>query len=137
MVYKAKKDYSMYLMAAAIIVLLFCSYLVAQRKWRFKEVSSLPFYNTNLETVEDGVYHNRTETSFLHLELEVTVENHKIVKIDVLDNDGIDGEKARPILDKMIAENKVVVSGIKGADLGSVQYISCVDCALHGGAKKE
>ena len=33
---------------------------------------------------------------------------------------------------KMIDENKVVVPAIKGAELGSLVYISCVSCALAG-----
>lgn len=127
---KTHIDYSKYLMFAAVIFIMLCGFLIARKKNQAREVSKLPFYNVELETVEDGTYYGKTYTSFLHLALEVTVKDHKLVKIDVLENDGIDGEKARPIIDKMIAENKVVVTAIKGAELGSIQYISCVDSAL-------
>ena len=60
----------------------------------------------------------------------VTVENHQLKNIEVLENDGLDGETAKPILQKMIDENKVVVPAIKGAELGSLVYISCVSTAL-------
>ena len=61
------------------------------------------------------------------------VENHKIVEIKVIEADGIDAVPAKPILDKMIAENKIAVQAVKGAELGSLVYISCVDKALYNG----
>jgi len=133
---KNKPEYSKALMIVTVAFLMICGYIVARRKAQIREVSNLPFYDVQLEAVADGVYHGKTETSFLHLELDVYVEEHKLVKIEVIDNDGIDGEKARPILDRMIAENKVVVPAIKGAERGSIQYISCVDCALYSGVQK-
>ena len=33
----------------------------------------------------------------------------------------------------MIAENKIAVQAVKGAELGSLVYISCVDKALYNG----
>ena len=45
--------------------------------------------------------------------------------------DGIDGEKARPIIQKMIEQNSIVVPAVKGAELGSLVYISCVSTALN------
>lgn len=130
---KVKVDYSKILMVIAIIFIMYCGYLVSRKKAQIMEASNLPFHNVQLENVEDGVYHGKNSTSFLHLELDVTVENHRIVKIDVIENDGLDGELARPILDKMISENKTVVPSIKGAERGSIQYISCVDSALYNG----
>lgn len=130
---KIKANYSMVLMIVAIVFIMFCSYIVSRKKGQLMEASRLPFHNVQLEDVKDGTYRGKTDTSFLHLELDVTVENHKLIRIDVLENDGIDGEIAKPILDKMILENKVVVPAIKGAERGSIQYISCVDSALYNG----
>ena len=80
--------------------------------------------------VEDGEYEGQTYTSFLHLKLKVTVENHQLKNIEVLENDGLDGETAKPIIEEMIKQNKIVVPAIKGAELGSLVYISCVSTAL-------
>ena len=75
--------------------------------------------------------YGKTYTTFLHVQLNVKVENHKIQDIEVLECEGIDGETAKPILQTMIQENKVVVPAIKHAELGSLVYISCVSCALN------
>ena len=72
-------------------------------------------------------------SSFLHIELQVQVENHKIIEIKVIEADGIDAVPAQPVLNRMIAENKIAVQAVKGAELGSLVYISCVDKALYDG----
>ena len=125
-----KPDYSKFLMIAAIIFIVFCGYLIARKKIQLREAASLPFYKVELEQVADGTYSGKTYTSFLHLQLDVKIENHKIADITVIENDGIDGEKARPIIQKMIEQNSIVVPAIKGAELGSLVYISCVSTAL-------
>lgn len=120
------------LMAVALVCLMAGGYLIARRKMRFREAASLPFYKIELSQVNDGTYEGKTYTSFLHLQLNVTVEDHKLKSIDVLENEGIDAETARPIIQKMIEQNAVVVPAVKGAELGSLVYISCVSCALNG-----
>ena len=126
----SKPDYSKFLMFAAIIFIVFCGYIIARKKIQLREAASLPFYKIELEQIADGTYSGKTYTSFLHLQLDVKIENHKITDIIVIENDGIDGEKARPIIQKMIEQNSVVVPAVKGAELGSLVYISCVSTAL-------
>ena len=126
----AKPDYSKFLMFAAIIFIVFCGYIIARKKIQLREAASLPFYKIELEQIADGTYSGKTYTSFLHLQLDVKIENHKIADIIVIENEGIDGEKARPIIQKMIEQNSVVVPAVKGAELGSLVYIICVSTAL-------
>lgn len=115
---------------ATIVFVMICAFLIHRHRSQFTEAAKLPFTQINLEEVADGTYTGKTYTSFLHLQLEVTVKDHCITAIDVIENDGIDGETARPILQKMIEENKIVVHAIKGAKIGSMVYISCVSTAL-------
>ena len=129
-----KKDYSSLAKALAVIALLSImlgGFLVSRRKNHLAEATKLPYHNVSLEQVPDGFYKARTETSFLHIELQVQVENHKIIEIKVIEADGIDAVPAQPVLNRMIAENKIAVQAVKGAELGSLVYISCVDKALY------
>lgn len=128
---KLKTDYSKILMIVAVIFIMVAGYLVNRRKSNYREAMRLPFYDVKMESVDDGIYYGKTYTSFLHLQLNVIVQNHKIADIEVLESAGVDAETAKPILNKMIEENKVVVPSIKGSELGSLQYISCVSSALH------
>lgn len=123
-------DFSKFLMLAALIILMAGGYIVNRKKLQLREAANLPYYKVELSEIEDGIYTGKAETSFLHLELEIQVENHQIKDIKVLQNDGIDGEKARPIIDEMIAQNKIVVPAIKGAERGSLVYVSCANTAL-------
>ena len=123
-------DFSKLLMLAALIILMAGGYIVNRKKLQLREAANLPYYKVELSEIEDGIYTGKAETSFLHLELEIQVENHQIKDIKVLQNDGIDGEKARPIIDEMIAQNKIVVPAIKGAERGSLVYVSCASTAL-------
>ena len=123
-------DFSKFLMLAALIILMAGGYVINRKKLQLREAANLPYYKIELSEIEDGIYRGKAETSFLHLELEIKVENHQIKEINVLQNDGIDGEKARPIIDQMIAQNKIVVPAIKGAERGSLVYISCASTAL-------
>jgi uncharacterized protein with FMN-binding domain len=125
-----KSDISSFLMQLALISLMAGGWHIFRKKTRFKEASSLPFYKVELSQLEDGEYEGQTYTSFLHLKLKVIVENHQLKNIEVLENDGLDGETAKPIINEMIKQNKIVVPAIKGAELGSLVYISCVSSAL-------
>ena len=125
-----KTDFSKYLMIVALICLMAGGYIVSRKKIQLREAANLPFYKIELSEIEDGTYTGKTETSFLTLELEIQIENHKIKDIKVLQNEGLDGEKARPIIQEMIGQNKIVVPAIKGAERGSIVYISCVSSAL-------
>lgn len=125
-----KSDISSVLMLLALICLMAGGWYIARKKARLREASSLPFYKVELSQLADGEYEGQTYTSFLHLKLKVTVENHQLKNIEVLENDGLDGETAKPIIEEMIKQNKIVVPAIKGAELGSLVYISCVSTAL-------
>jgi uncharacterized protein with FMN-binding domain len=122
------------LMYFAVVFVMFCSYLIVRHKNQVLEAKNLPFYNTSLEAVDDGTYYGKTYTKFLHVQLEVTVQNHQLQNIKVLENKGSQGQNAEPILQEMIKQNKVVVPAIKGEELASLVFISCVDTALHSGA---
>ena len=125
-----KNDISSILMLIALVCLMAGGWYIARKKARFKEAASLPFYKIELSQIADGEYEGQTMTSFLHLRLLVTIENHQLKNIEVLENDGLDGETAKPIIQEMIKQNKVVPA-IKGAELGSLVYISCVSTALN------
>lgn len=124
-------DTSKILMIITIAFVVFCGYIIARKKILIRESTQLPYHEIEMSQVEDGTYYGKTYTSFLHLQVEVDVLNHQIVDIRVLEKEGLDGEKAFPIIKQMISSNNTVVPVIKGAELGSIAYISCVNEALY------
>lgn len=122
--------YSKVLAIAAVIFIMICGYFINNRRAKLTEASKLPFYGTKLEQVEDGKYTGKCYTSFAHVQMEITVENHQIKNIDVLECDGLEVVKAKDIVNTMIEKNAIVVPAIKGAEIGSMVFISCADDAV-------
>lgn len=119
-----------------IIICIFMSifaYFNSRNKKQINEAKRLPFTNTSLENVSDGIYEGKTYTSFMHLVLNVTVKDHKLDTINIIENKGSKGQKANKIIEKMIEENKVVIPLIKGDELATLVFISCVDSAIKKG----
>lgn len=134
---KVKVSTSKLLMYFAVVFVMFCSYLIVRHKSQVQEAKNLPFYNTPLEAVADGTYYGKTYTKFLHVQLEVTVQDHQLKEIKIIENKGSQGQKIQPIIQEMIKQNKVVVPAIKGEELASLVFISCVDTALHSGISQD
>ena len=134
---KVKVSTSKLLMYFAVVFVMFCSYLIVRHKSQVQEAKNLPFYNTPLEAVADGTYYGKTYKKFLHVQLEVTVQDHQLKEIKIIENKGSQGQKIQPIIQEMIKQNKVVVPAIKGEELASLVFISCVDTALHSGISQD
>lgn len=120
-------------MIAICVVLLAVSYSQRKTRGQIEEAKQLPFFNTKLENVADGTYTGKTVSSFLTVQLEVTVKNHQIQDIQILEKKGSKGKKVDPIIHSMIQNNNSVVPAIDGEELASLVFISCCDDALRKG----
>ena len=118
------------------VVLTFILYFQRRTKNYYKEAAQLPFYNVQPAEVADGTYRGKTYTSFLHVQLDVTVQDGTITTIQIIENEGLGGKKITPLLDEIIAQNNSVVPALKGDELGSIVFIACVDDALHKGVSE-
>ena len=122
--------YSKVLAFVAVIFLMLCAYIVNRYKAKITEASKLPFYNTSLTQVDDGIYTGKCYTSFAHVQLEIQVANHQLKEIKILECDGLEAVKAKEIVNTMLEKNAVVVPAIQGAEIGSLIFISCADDAI-------
>lgn len=128
----SKEKLSKYLMYFAVIFIMVAAFLVNSHKTKLKEAARLPFYNVNLENIEDGEYNGSTYTSFAHVQVKVTISNHKLVKIEATECEGTEVGKALDVLQEMVEKNTIVVPAKKGREIGTMVFISSVDNALHG-----
>lgn len=126
-----------------IYVIIFCvlmiviSFFLGRSKRQMEEVKNLPFTNTQIEQINDGTYYGKTYTTFMRLQINVTVKDHKLTDIEFIENEGSKGSKAEEMAKRMIAENKVAVELIDKDELGSAVLISCVDSALESALKTQ
>ncbi len=122
---------------ALCLILSFIMFMQRRTKKYFKEAARLAFYNIQAEEVSDGTYRGKVYTSFMHVQLDVTVKDKKLSQITIIENEGIGGKKIQPLLDEMIAQNNTVVPAVKKEELASIVFIACADNALFTGLPEE
>ena len=102
-----------------------------------RDIKNLEYHETDLNEVEDGVYRGKAETTFVKVEVEVEVKDHKIVRIDLLKHDNGLGKEAERITEDMISMNTYEVDAVSGATSSSEVIKSAVSDALANGKKNK
>ena len=115
------------------VILTLIMYMQRRTRNYYKQAAQLPFYNIQPDQVEDGTYRGKVYTKFMHVQLDVSVEDGHLTKIEIIENEGAYGKKVAPIIDEMIAQNTTVVAAVKGEELASIVFVACVDDALTKG----
>ena len=69
---------------------------------------------------------------FIYAKVEVTVENGKVVSINILEHKHERGKTAETVIDKIISEQKIDVDAISGATNSSTVIKKAVENALKG-----
>ena len=119
------------------VILSLMMYMQRRTRNYYKQAAKLAFYNVQPADVSDGTYRGKVYTSFMHVQLDVTVADHKLTDIRIIENEGAYGKRVAPILDDMIAQNTSVVQAVKGEELASIVFVACVDDALFNGLTDE
>jgi uncharacterized protein with FMN-binding domain len=117
--------------AIGILLILMLSMLIKMGS----EMKSLEYYEVDLNELEDGVYQGKAETTFVKVEVEVEVNDHKSIRIDILKHDNGIGKRAEHITEDMINMNTYEVDAVSGATSSSQVIKSAVSDALANGKK--
>ena len=77
--------------------------------WMFQkqteDVQNLEYANIVMNDVVDGTYEGHIETMLIKVKVNVTVENHSLKNIEILQHDNGFGEPAEEIVKTMIQKN--------------------------------
>lgn len=95
-----------------------------------KAISNLTYQEINMNEIEDGTYSGRCYTTFIKVEVEVTVKNHVIQDIKLLKHENGLGNKAENMIPEMIKNNTYDVDTISGATGSSKIIRKAVNNAL-------
>ena len=95
-----------------------------------KQLEQLEFQTVDMTKVEDGVYKGNAATSLIKVEVEVTVENHKIENIKILKHENGMGAAAESITENMVQSNTYEVDAVSRATSSSQVIKSAVCNAL-------
>lgn len=118
----------------AIVIL---SMLLSMSTQMARDLEKLAYYETDLNVLEDGVYHGEAETALVKVVVAVEATNHKITGIDILKHDNGMGKKAERITEDMIRMNTYDVDAVSGATSSSQVIKSAVSDALAHGNKAQ
>lgn len=101
------------------------------------EVRNAEIKDIDLNQVADGKYLGEFSYSKSHCKVEVTVNNHRIDDIRILENGENDhAKKAEAVVGRVLDEQKVNVDAIAGATTTSKALLKAVESALDSGIGK-
>ena len=96
-------------------------------------VAALTFDEIDLTKVEDGIYEGQCDTGIVRARVQVTVRNHRLESIDLLEHENGRGTPAEAILDQMVQDQTTAVDAVSGATCSSKVIRKAVENAIKAG----
>ena len=97
------------------------------------KVAALTFDEIDLTKVEDGVYEGQCDTGVVRARVQVTVRDHQLESIELLEHENGRGAPAEALLDQMVQEQTTAVDAVSGATCSSKVIRKAVENALAAG----
>ena len=95
-----------------------------------KSISSIKISNLDLSSVKDGTYTGEYTSSPCAAKVKITVENHQIKNINLIEHQKGLGGKAETILDDVVKSQSLEVDTVSGATLSSKVILKSIENAL-------
>ena len=120
--------------SALLVIGLFAGglYLKSIRDYKAK-VAALAFDEIDLSKVEDGVYEGQCDTGIVRARVQVTVRDHRLESIELLEHENGRGTPAEAILGQMVQEQTTAVDAVSGATCSSKVIRKAVENAITEG----
>ena len=97
------------------------------------KVAALTFDEIDLTKVDDGVYEGQCDTGVVQARVQVTVRDHRMESIELLEHENGRGTPAEAILDQMLQNQTTAVDAVSGATCSSKDIRKAVENALAEG----
>lgn len=121
------------LLVIIIVAVLISSMIYLKSVSEYKQkVQSTTFDEINISDISDGIYIGEYDVNFIYAKVKVSVENGKIVDIDILEHKNERGKSAEAIINKIVDEQKINVDAISSATNSSIVIKKAVENALRG-----
>lgn len=128
-------------MKKKILIILLCTILFVligaslYLKRLVNDVNSITVSNLNMANITDGIYVGKYSITPVYVEVEVTVTEHKITNIKIIEHENGLGGKAEKIVDDVISRQSLEVDALSGATVSSKCIIKAIENALQSGSK--
>lgn len=128
-------------MKKKILIILLCTILFAligaslYLKTLVNDVNSITVSNLNMANITDGIYVGEYSITPVYVEVEVSVTEHKITNIKIIEHENGLGGKAEKIVDNVISRQSLEVGAVSKATVSSKCIIKAIENALQSGSK--
>ena len=93
-------------------------------------LTTMDIPSMNLSESEDGLYMGSYSAFPVSAEVEVTIENHKIVGVELIKHVTGQGQAAESIPDAVVSSQSINVDTVSGATYSSVVILKAIENAL-------
>lgn|GEM_PF-5297083 len=94
------------------------------------KLTTIAFSTPDLTQVSDGTYTGNYARFPLDVEVEVVIDDHTIVQIDLLKHRNGEGQAAETIPAEVIREQSLEVDAVSGATYSSIVILKAIEDAL-------
>jgi uncharacterized protein with FMN-binding domain len=96
------------------------------------ELMERPVESIDLDDIPDGTYEGEVKTIPVYVKVEVVVEDHEIIRIELIEHRHGQGESAETIVEEIVSAQSLDVDLITGATYSSKAIILAIADALSG-----
>lgn len=93
-------------------------------------LASLVYEDVDMNQTADGTFEGEADAGMVSVKVAVTIQDHAITRIDILEHNNGRGTAAEAITEDMVAANSYDVDVVSGATLSSEAFRSAVSRAL-------
>ena len=97
------------------------------------QVDALTFDEIDLTKEADVIYEGQCDTGVVRARVQVTVRDHRLESVELLEHENGRGTPAEAILDQMVQEQTTTVDAVSGATCSSKVIRKAVETALAAG----
>ena len=125
-----KKGLKILLIVIAVFAAIILTAFLLMKNSADKALTNIVFENVDMAQTSNGTYYGETDAGMVYVKVAVTVENHAVKKIDIIEHKNGRGAPAEAITDTIIEDNSYDVDDVSGATLSSRAIKSAVSKAL-------
>ena len=96
------------------------------------DVAAIQIQNVDLAAIADGTYFGDCDVRIVSAKVKVTVKNHNITEIELLEHNNGRGGAAEVVPDEVIRAQRVDVDAVSGATTSSKVILKAIADALSG-----
>ncbi|WP_278841510.1 FMN-binding protein [Holdemania filiformis] len=124
------KKYKKFITAVFCIVLILIISVSILMFYTVKKAKNLSIITPNMTEISDGEYIGEYSITPVYVKVNVTVKNHKIINIEILQHDNGLGSPAENITDDIIDTQSLEVDAVSGATVSSNCILKAIENAI-------